>query len=251
MAAAYFDDFWEALMEDQHLVIACGSSFLDERHLRNVQFAESVSVFLNINGSWGHVAPDSMSGYMVNFASLDELIPRAIKKLGQEFGIMQVVDLPPPLKNYALFLSKANRYVEDGFRDEAFVHYVIALELLFGERTRTNESVSRRAAALVFRPFSLSIVAAEKKVGKLYDARSRYVHEGAAIDPKLLVDVKGVCEQVLWALLRCLALRGRGEDLMRAWTKDLDYLYSALVANKDVSEKDMQSCGILSAGTSP
>jgi hypothetical protein len=249
VAAAYFEDFWEALMEDQHLVIACGSSYLDERHVRTMRFAEAVSVFLNIDRSWGHVAPGNLSGMTVDFVSLDERIPRAIAKLRDEFGIAQGVDLPPPLKNYAHFVSKAKRYVNEGLRDEAFVHYVIALELLFGERSRTNESVSRRAATLVFRPFSLSITEAEKELNKLYDARSQYVHAGKEIDPKLLGEVKDVCEQVLWALLRCLHERGAGEELVGRWTKDLDYLYSALVAGKEVPEEHIRSCGILPVET--
>jgi hypothetical protein len=119
LAAAYFDDFWEALMEDQHLVISCGSSYLDEQHLRTAGFAEAVSIFLNINRSWGHVAPGSLRALMIDFVSLDQQIPRAIAKLREEFGFVQGVDMPPPLKNYARFVSKAKRYVNGGLRDEA------------------------------------------------------------------------------------------------------------------------------------
>lgn len=176
---------------------------------------------------------------------MDIRIPHAIAKLRDEFGIAQGVSLPPPLRNYALFVSKAKRYVNDGLCDEGFVHYVIALELLFGDVSRTTESVSRRAATLVFRPFVLSIADAEKKLGKLYDARSRYVHAGQPISPKLLAEVNNVCEEVLWALLRRLKRSGASGDFVERWTKELDYLYSAIAAGKDVPEEDMQSCGIL------
>jgi hypothetical protein len=249
LAASYFDDFWEGLMEDQHLVIACGSSFIDARRLQYSPHAETVSVFLNINRSWGHVAPGSLSGLRVDFVSLDQQIPRTVAKLREEFGIAQGAILPPLVKNFSRFVSKAKRYADDGLHDEAFVHYIIAIEMLFGERFRTSESVSRRAATIVFQPFSLSIFEAEKKLGKLYDVRSRYMHAGEQIDPKLLGEVKDVCEQVLFALLRCVVQRGTDEKFVTKWTTDLDYLYSALVAGKQISDEDIRSCGILPTAT--
>jgi hypothetical protein len=231
-------------MEDQELVLADSSSFIDERTVRRVRLVENVSVFLNIGGSWGYVGPGSLAGLNVDFASVDVKIPRALARLRDEFGIAQVTVLQPPVRSYVHFVSKAKRYSNEELLDEAFVHYVIALELLFGERARTNESVSRRVATLVFRPFSVSIVEAERMVTRLYDARSRYVHSGHSIDPSLIKQVDDVCAEVLWALLRRLKQHGSTDDAVGIWTKELDYIYSAIAAGKELAEDDLVASGI-------
>lgn len=245
LAEAYFEDFWELLIETQHLLVACGAPYLDGRHLRSSPFANPVSVFFDINRSWGHVFPGFLGGFVIDFASVDRRIPETINRLRNEYEIDVGANLPSPLKNYALFMSKAKRYSDDGLQDESFLHYVIALELLFGERSRTAESVSKRVATLIFSPLGVSLSEAERRVDKLYDVRSQYVHAGRAVEPKLCVEVRQVCEEVLWALLRRLRLNFPKTDMLDKWTKDLDYLYSALIAGKTVVEADMRSSGIL------
>jgi hypothetical protein len=233
-------------MEEQNLMIACGSSYLDERQLQAAPLCKSVSIFLKVANSWGYVTPGVVSGFEVDFASTDRHIPQVISRLKCEFGIDPAGELAPVLRNYAQFLSKAKRYRNERLDNDAYVHYVISLELLFGERSRVSDSISKRIATIVFGPFGVSITEAEKKLDKLYDARSRYVHGGQTVDPKLLKEVNDICEEVLWAMLRRIRQNGAGDDMIQRWTRDLDYVYSALSAGKVLSDEDMRSCGICS-----
>lgn len=244
LAEAYFDGFWESLLEAQHLLIACGAPHLDERNVRDMPLSQRISIFFDIDQSWGHVYPGSSRSMAIDFASGDRRIPATMLKLRDEFGIDACGKLVAPLKNYVLFSSKAKRYSNDGLTNESFLHYVIALELLFGERQRAAESVSRRVAILISYSLGILLTEAERRASKLYDARSKYVHKGLPIDPQLLIEAKEVCDEVLWALLRRLQRKSASIDPLDEWTKDLDYLYSAVAAGKKVGEEELLASGI-------
>jgi hypothetical protein len=244
LAEEYFDGFWDSLLEAQHLLIACGAPHLDEKSLRDMQLSQRISIFFDIDQSWGHVYPGYSRGMAIDFASADRRIPATMLKLRDDFGIDACGMLVAPLKNYVLFLSKAKRYSNDGLANESFLHYVIALELLFGDRQRAAESVSRRVAILISYSLGILLTEAERRASKLYDARSKYVHKGLPIDPQLLIEAKEVCDEVLWALLRRLQPRSASLDLLDEWTKDLDYLYSAVAAGKKISEEELLASGI-------
>jgi len=245
LAAAYFEEFWELLMEQQNVTIALGSSYIDKGVIRAIRLANPVSVFMKINGTWGHVAAGRYGGQIIDFASIDTSIPQAVQLLRDEYHIDVGGSMQPTLRSYTHFLSKAKRYLDQRLLDESFLHHVIALELLFGERMATAESVSRRVATLVFRPLGLSIGEAKRRIEKLYDARSRYVHEGVTVEPKFLDEIKAICHEVLNALMRRLRDVGKYEDGSGSWLKDIDYVFSALNAGKSVQDQEFVSCGIL------
>lgn len=244
LAATYFEEFWELLMEEQNIVIALGSPYVDRQVARTTPSTTPVSVFMKINGTWGHVAAGRLGGFVVDFASIDRRMPRIVRLLKDEYHVEVGGTMQPTLKSYTHFLSKAGRYLDERLADESFLHYVIALELLFGERTSTAESVSRRVATIVFRPLGLSIGDAKRRLEKLYDARSRYVHEGRAVEPKFLDEIKVICQEVLHALLRRLRDVGKSDDMSGPWLKDIDYVFSALDAGKSVQDQELVLCGI-------
>lgn len=240
----YFEEFWDAFMDSQDLTIACGAPPLDQRQLRLTPFAKPVTIFLAAKGTWGFASPQLNGGVVIDFANADRRIPGTLENLAKNFGVDPNAALVPPLKRYVHFLSKAKRYFFDDFIDESFLHYVIALELLFGERRGTTDAISSRVACLIFTPLKLSLREAEQRLNKIYDARSRYVHQGQAIDPTLLNAVSAVCEQVLWAFLRRLRGDLAKSDVVGTWTKELDYIYSALIAGKAISDDDLRSAGV-------
>lgn len=245
-----FGEFWERFRETQNLTVAAGAPFMDDREMRLMLSGHGVSIFTANQGGWGHVSPNFLGTLIVDFASADRRIPQTIDKLRAEFGVEDVAILASPLKNYVQFLSKAKRYLNEELLDESFLHYVIALELLFGERQRTAESVSRRVAPLVFAPLELSLSEAAKRLNLIYDARSRYVHQGIPVDPKLGIEVARVCDEVLWALLRVLKQNPRQSDLVEQWMRNLDYVYTALVAGKSISPEESRSVGMRPLSTS-
>lgn len=244
LSMEYFDDFWDQFRCAQDLTIASGAPFLDDRQMRLTPSSNLVSVFNASDGSWGHVSPYGHGFFVVDLASADRRIPLILDKLKVEFGVDDVANLKPPLKNYVNFVAKAKRYLAEGLLDESFLHYVIALELLFGERQRTAESISHRVAPLIYSSLQLSLGDGTKKLNAIYDARSRYVHRGISVEPNLLAEVAQICEEVLWALMRVLSRNPFQTDPIEQWTKNLDYVYSALIAGKSISVDERQAIGV-------
>jgi hypothetical protein len=56
LAVAYAQDFWEELLESQHLLIAAGAPYLNDRVTRMLIHSQMVSIFRNVEGE-GFVAP--------------------------------------------------------------------------------------------------------------------------------------------------------------------------------------------------
>jgi hypothetical protein len=76
-------------------------------------------------------------------------------------------------------MARAKRHLIDGRKDEGFLHFMIGLDLVLGEKQQSTAKVSRRAAALVHNRFGVSFADQEARLRKLYDIRSRYVHQGS------------------------------------------------------------------------
>ncbi len=92
-----------------------------------------------VKSKWGHIVPGLQEATTVDFACIDRSIPAALTRLKEEFEVESGVPLNPLLKTYVSFVSKAKRYSDEGLKDESLLHYVIALELLLGERSRAGE----------------------------------------------------------------------------------------------------------------
>jgi hypothetical protein len=243
MSDAYISEFWDRLDEAQQLLVASGAPALNVHRLRLLPLVEYVSCFMEINGTWGHVFP-GLGLVLLDLASMDKRIPILEKTLMEDYGIDPKSPLPPPVRSYTAFVTKALRYETDGMLDDSLLHFVIALELLFSERQMTSESIKRRVALLIHRPLELSLQDTERIIQKLYDARSRYVHAGQAIEPSLVPSAKKVCQEILWTLLRRTRTHSAEADIVDGWTKDIDYLYSALQAGKRVTNDEWIACGV-------
>jgi len=153
--------------------------------------------------------------------------------------------------NYCRFLRRARRHIETGHRDEAFLHFVIALDLLFGLDGNSAESVSRRSAMVVYRALGNSLFEQHALIKRLYDARSKYVHEGTPPSAAQLNAIAGVCREVLWALLRTQQESMKGTTRAarsEEWLRHLDYLFAAIEAGKPPSESEFSEAGIAMAG---
>ena len=134
----------------------------------------------------------------------DTKIPRVINSLRGEYGFTTFKDndVHHSLRTFALFLSKARRHELDGRIGEAFLHYVIALDLLFGEQESATCSVTKRAAVVVSRALGMTLPATLKLMNRLYGVRSKYVHRGIEMPSEEVRTVARVCTEVLFALLR-------------------------------------------------
>lgn len=244
LAGACTRDFWEAFLEAQHLLIAAGAPYMDDRVIRLLMPSQMISIFRNIEGC-GFVAPVGQQFGILEVGHADTQIPAVVSDLRDKFGFtaFRETDIHHSLHAFALFVSKARRHELDGRAAEAFLHYVIALDLLFGEQEGSTSSVSRRTAIVVHRALNMTVTEAQKMINRLYDHRSKYVHKGIETPPGEIANVAKVCREILLTLLRLQSNAGEGKTIA-GWLKNLDYLYSAEYAGKELSNEELQQCGI-------
>lgn len=168
-----------------------------------------------------------------------------INSLRGEYGFTTFKDndVHHSLRTFALFLSKARRHELDGRIGEAFLHYVIALDLLFGEQESATCSVTKRAAVVVSRALGMTLPATLKLMNRLYGVRSKYVHRGIEMPSEEVRTVARVCTEVLFALLRFQQLADQTKTIA-GWLKNLDYLNSAIDAGKELGTDELVALGI-------
>jgi hypothetical protein len=244
LAIAYAQEFWDAFLSAQHLLIAAGSPYIDERITRHLTPADMLSIFRNIDGE-GFVAPIGQDFRILEMAGFDTKIPKVIDHLHEQFGFtaFKDTDVHHSMRTFTLFVSKAKRHEFDGRTGEAFLHYVIALDLLFGEQEGATASVTRRAAVVVYRSLGMTLPATQKLMNRIYDARSKYVHRGIEMPREEIATVAGVCTEVLFALLRYQQSAGESKTIA-GWLKNLDYLNSAIDAGKGIGADELGGLGI-------
>jgi Apea-like HEPN len=121
------------------------------------------------------------------------------------------------------------------------LHYVIALELIFGERQAIQKSVSERVVLITFRENSRSFAQQRDWIDAIYDVRSRYVHDGTELTDEVQLDqLRGLCEQVFRCLMRLQAKHSqrssRAKEALTMWLHELDYLAKGMIAGKQPTE---------------
>ena len=136
------------------------------------------------------------------------------------------------IKLFADFVARARRHEIDGRLDEAFLHFVIALELIFGERQAIQTSVSKRVALVTFR-----------ENGRSFEEQRDWIdgHAGTEISDEVRLDqLRSLCEQVFRCLMRLQAAypqgTARGENTLNSWLLNLDYLAVGIMAGRMPTE---------------
>ncbi len=165
--------------------------------------------------------------------------------LSNEFGFKVLSACKPlhtAITSYCRFLQRAQTHRLHGRSDEAFLHFVIALDLLLGLEGRSSDSVCLRAAILVHRQLERSFQAQISQLKRLYDHRSKYVHEGKPVNENDLLEIEKICTEVLWDLLATSA-SCRFNDI-DAWLKQIDFIASAMKASRELPENEFQTLGI-------
>src|SRR5438045_8048996 len=104
--------------------------------------AVPVSVFLS--EEWGHVSPGLLGHITMDLAGADKKFPATVERLIREYGFEGFTsnDLHRTLQAYASFVARAELHLAETNVDEAFLHYVIALDLVFGGEQSIAQTVS-------------------------------------------------------------------------------------------------------------
>lgn len=245
-----FEQFLDELVSAQSVLLAAGSPFFDTRSLymlSGVVKTHRVAVFLNLGaGKGGFVAPSGTGPLMIDFARIHERVPGLLKELKNSYGFERFDESPlhRSIKLFADFVARGRRHEIDSRPNEALLHYVIALELIFGERQAIQRSVSERVALVTFRENGRSFAQQRDWIDTIYDVRSRYVHESTETDDELqLNQLRSLCEQVFRCLMRLQADNSqrlsRGKETLAMWLHDLDYLAKGMIAGKLPTETQL------------
>src|SRR5262245_18654073 len=85
---------------------------------------------------FGFVAPTGHGPLAMDLANAHERIPAALLELKDKYDFEQFDGSPlhGSIKLFASFVARARRHQINDRTDEALLHFVIALELIFGER---------------------------------------------------------------------------------------------------------------------
>jgi Apea-like HEPN len=246
----HFSTFFAELKAVQEVPMALGSGWFDIQRLTKASETHRISVYLRIGDeNFGCVSP-SIS-HLASVSGGPVALPLANEFLRRYFAFEQFdhSEIHHSLKSFCHFLALAAQHRADGREDEAFLHSVIALDLLLGDSGACTSSVSTRAAALVAGALNQEYATAVKDLQRIYKARSKYVHEGKPPESGLLPTVAAVCGEVAFCLFRLQRdPRNRVAGFRNRWLNDVDFLIAATEAGRILTEDDLLRVGIATGG---
>jgi len=245
VAEALFDEFWVQFNEQQDMHISLGFGILSEKLFRDWFSSEHITIFLDIdvNGkNWGFVVP-ALSGQFE--VQIPEGTGSSIRQLRND--IEKQYDYPGKgsgeisgtIRTFTKFIAKGYRYLLENKKDDGFLHFIIALDLLFGDKQESTRTVANRCALLTFAHCERSYSEQKKLLNNAYDLRSKYVHAGLSIQEQYIEQVKPICQEVLYCLLRL-----HKNNVTRAtpltidqWKKKLDLAWNAMEADEPLQSQ--------------
>ncbi len=249
LADYYLGDFWSAFDEAQELQVCFGAPYLSANLLRQLEGAQMIAIFKVRAHGRGWVAPSGTLKALAIRNSDPEIKATLLMLAAPPFKFKEFTDT-----EFDGFVRRAVDYVYraqldllDAKYSDSLLKYVIALDLLFGEPGKSNDSVTRRSAVLLYQPLGISIREAKKRLADLYELRSLYVHAGSEITSERASEAKQYCVEVLAGLLKARRHKEskKPEFLQEVWLKLLDHIWYTADAGKEVPEADLIEAGIL------
>jgi len=247
-----FEDFWLSFTEQQSLQISLGIPYINVEKFTRQLHAEKISIYSNINAfnkSIGYVAPLQQSSINISFpSSLNDRIAGKKSELLTKFGFVEFTnsEFHKTIQSFSKFIAKAYIHLDESHYDEAFLHFVIALDLLFGDKGESTQTVSKRAAILTHITFDVTFDEQKRTLQKIYDIRSRYVHSGVNIeDISLLKSLMRICRIILEVLFDLQSQKDSHLfDAFVKWIKKLDYIIVSYNAEVLISQEELKKIGI-------
>jgi hypothetical protein len=246
-----FEDFWAQFNEQQNLHIACGLTVIGDNVFKNLRFSQSIVVFNRIfvkEQEAGYVVPVQFAGLNMTIGiELGDEIKNFYEKVKTEFhfNTFQENEIHSSLKTFIRFVAKGARFIEEQRHDEGFLHYVIALDLLFGDKGESTKSVGNRCAVLTFGKMKGNFKEQKSLVDDIYSTRSKYVHAGKTINYTLVDSVKQICKLICLSLLKIQTNeRFKHEGGFENWKRKLDFVANGLIAQIDIPSNIMYEIGI-------
>ena len=229
------------------VAIVAESLLRDEKLLRYACFSEGQKISASMIRSRVDGLPDNP-----DFKRL----PDVFNELNlNAYPLSRSVEITPIDSSIYTFLSliyKGYTHTENGLLNDAYIFYIIALDLLFGGETDNNRNIQYRCAVICMydKKIASSYVEAKKKIGKLYNQRSRFIHQGKSVSENDLKECKNVCNAVSRILFsfRADLIRTKNiessDNLLDKWRKDLDLISAILEADRVLSASDLENAHI-------
>jgi hypothetical protein len=245
LLADFRNDAWAA----QEVLVAAGAPFIDLNQPRQWHGGEFIAIFRNIGAANAGFFCPLAHALNVDFAHIDERVPRVQQDLQSTYGFIHPAanEIGQTLRTFCRFVARGKLHEHEQRISEAFLHHVIALDLLFGDRDSATQTVARRTAVCALAGFGGSFQGALKEAKHLYDVRSRYVHRGAHVGLGDLKRVQALVDSVLACLLRLNGLPPTDPERQSItwWHRQLDYVAGALQAGRAIPTEDLTSLGLL------
>lgn len=252
LSAIYFEGFFEELDAAQEISMALGSGWFDALRLGQIIGNHRISVYLNIGGeNAGFVSPVSMLTLTIDLGGAHLGIPATEKVLKEHFNFERLGshEVHQTIRSYCHFLALGVRHHHAGHPAEGFLHSVIAIDLLLGERLESTKSVAKRSAVLCHRPLNKSFPQTVSVCEKIYDARSRYVHAGQMPAQEIRDLAAQVSREIALCLFRLQRdVKNHQPGFRDKWVKDIDFVTAALESGRLPLEDDYAHLGVLVEG---
>lgn len=204
MSQQNFELFFNELKVLQEIPQAFGSGWLDTDAMMQLFDTQWLSIWLDIGGKeCGWVSPGVIGLVQVDLGGFHIGLPYVYSELKKHFGNWEKsTELFNVIRLYCSYLAKARVSEHAGNIADALLNYVIALDLLLGEKGSSTDSFSTRCAALTYLTLGRSYNNLVRDCKQVYDARSRYVHEGKVPEYNTIEKIYKVSREIAFCLFR-------------------------------------------------
>jgi len=263
LASTLVDQYFQAINESllsrfqseawaaQEVLIAAGAPFVDPQEPRMWHGGAFIVIYRHIGAEQASYFCPFGLGLRAEFAKIDERVPAIQEQLKAVYGFSRAAshEIGETLRTFCRFVARAKVHESQSRVSEAFLHQVIALDLLFGDRDAATQAVARRTAVCTYADFGSSFHEMLKATKALYDVRSRYVHAGAQVSPADLDSIQAVCSSVFRCLLRLhrQVPETAEQQTIAWWQRQLDFIASSLETDRVPTAEDLTRLGLGSA----
>jgi hypothetical protein len=242
-----FDSFVREFEEKTLLATAIGAPLCDLRSMLAMR-GSFISIFQN-GGShgFGHIRPIGAESLIVFHPPEIEVL-RIQSKLQQQFSFFDFndSDIHQSLKSFSKLVVGARQRRAAGAIEDAFLHCVIALESIFGDRDAIARSLAKRLAIVVSGRLGKTVGETFDLITEIYDSRSRFVHSGIRVPERFLEAIWPIVGATFETLLEFQAKSRDGDYVsIESWLKKLDHLHASLAADERPADDKFIENGLL------
>ena len=254
LARAHIDIMWAELERSMLIPSALSGGMVGFSQMKDIPELCYVSTYQNfgIEHSHGHVGVQYQQPRIA--IPLPSFVKKKVGDVETLYKISELSSAPFQLliEGIARSISRSWNHAYAGRLDEAFLFMVIALEQIFSERSATTQAVASRTAVVAHQAIGKSYSDALAYVSRLYDKRSRFVHNAAAVEYEDFENAHEVSTRVLEVLLRFSRERDNSqrEDpqaVHSEWIRKIDFIKAAIEAGENIDEDLLRKCGISKA----